>query len=121
MDGRLHKGYVKSADKTHEGTVLQLVWKGDCMEARIIFKNGVEITAEKNGDCFIVARKPAFPTDLSVVTVTDSDGEKTIRNVQVIECAAVDENYWFAFRELSEEEAWRAGIEDALCELSMEE
>jgi len=83
----------------------------------ITFKNGVSIEAEKNGDCYITNAKPQFPSDLSEVTV----GETKLKNVQLIECASVDGRYWFAFREMSETELWRANIEDALCELSMEE
>ena len=83
----------------------------------IIFADGTELTAQQNGDCFIVAQKPNFPADLSMVTV----GEQVLENVAVVECASVDGHYWFAFRQLTPEEIWRAGIEDALCELSMME
>jgi len=47
-------------------------------------------------------------------------GDTVLKNAEVIECASVDGRYWFAFREMSEMELWRANIEDALCELSME-
>lgn len=83
----------------------------------ITFKNGAEIEADKNGDCYIVDTKPVFPSDLSEVNV----GDAKLKNVQIIECASVDGRYWFALREMSETEMWRASIEDALCELSMEE
>jgi hypothetical protein len=91
------------------------------MEAIIRFKNGNVIVAEKNGSCYITDADPGFPEDLSVVTITDSEGEKVLKNAQVVECASVDKRYWFTFSEMSEEEMWRASIEDALCELSMEE
>lgn len=83
---------------------------------KIILSNGTELIAVRNGDCFIVDEKPDFPADLSTVTV----GEETLENVSVVECASIDGRYWFAFREMSPEEIWRAEIEDALCELSQE-
>ena len=75
------------------------------MEARIIFKDGTEITAEMNGNCFITQSKPAFPADLSTVTVESEDGEKVFSNAQLIECASVDGRYWFAFSEESQMDA----------------
>ena len=75
------------------------------MEARIIFKDGTEITAEMNGNCFITQSKPVFPADLSTVTVESEDGEKVFSNAQLIECASVDGRYWFAFNEESPMEA----------------
>jgi hypothetical protein len=83
---------------------------------KIIFNDGTELVAVRNGDCFITAEKPDFPADLSTVTV----GEETLENVSVVECASTDGRYWFAFREMSPEEIWRAEIEDALCDLSKE-
>ena len=80
----------------------------------------MEITAEQNGDCYILNSKPVFPSDLSVVTIS-GETEETLHNVQVIDCASVDGRYWFTFHQLSEFEAWQASIEDALCELSMGE
>ena len=75
------------------------------MEARIIFKNGTEITAEMNGNCFITQSKPAFPSDLSTVTVESEDGGRVYTNAQLVECASVDGRYWFAFTEESPMEA----------------
>lgn len=83
---------------------------------KIILSNGTELIAVRNGDCFIVDKKPDFPADMTTVTV----GEETLENVSVVECASTDGRYWFAFREMSPEEIWRAEIEDALCELSQE-
>lgn len=80
----------------------------------------MEITAEKNGDCYIVNSKPEFPSDLSVVTITGESVE-TLHNARIIECASIDERYWFAIGEMTPDELWRAEIEDALCELSMGE
>jgi len=87
------------------------------METKITFKNGTEIIAEQNGDCFIVDSKPTFPADLSFVEA----GERTFKNAFIIECASVDGRYWFTFGEMTAEEVWRAEVEDALCELSMGE
>lgn len=84
---------------------------------KIIFNDGTELVAEQNGDCYIVPQKPDFPADLSTVQA----GEKTLENVSVVECASTDGRYWFAFREMTQEEIWRAEIEDALCDLSKEE
>ena len=89
------------------------------MEARIRFKDGTEIIAIQNGNCFIVSNKPVFPDDLSLVTVRNIDGEVTYKNATVQECASVDEMYWFTFVEMSDMDVWKASIEDALCELSM--
>lgn len=82
----------------------------------IVFHDGTELVAVRNGDCFIVAEKPDFPADLSVVTVD----EQVLENVVVVECASTGGKYWFAFRQLTPEEIWRADIENALCELSLE-
>ena len=88
-------------------------------KVKIIFQNGTEIEAERNGSCYIVENKPVFPADLSVVTVQNTEGEEVFKNVKVQECASVDGRYWFTFVEVPEIEAWKASIEDALCELSM--
>ena len=90
------------------------------MEAIIRFKDGSAIAAEKSGSCFITNEKPAFPEDLSGVTVTDEDGETVLKHARLVECAAVDKRYWFTFTEKSAMEVWQDEIEDALCELSME-
>ena len=74
------------------------------MEATITFKNGEQITAEVNGNCYITVSEPAFPDDLSVVTVEDEQGTKTFSNATVQECASVDGRYWFTFLEESESE-----------------
>ena len=72
------------------------------MEAKIIFKDGTEMTAEKNGDCLILSQKTPLPDDLSIVTVQAEDGTREYHNAQVLECASVDGRYWFAFAEESE-------------------
>lgn len=73
-------------------------------KAKITFKNGLEIEAEVNGNCYIVDSKPDFPVDLSEVTVTAGEGEKVLNEVEVNEAASVDGRYWFALRELTEQE-----------------
>ena len=82
---------------------------------KIIFSDGTELVATQNGNCYIVDEKPNFPADLSTVTV----GEQELENVALVECYSNDGKYWFAFRQLTPEEIWRAEIEDALCELSL--
>lgn len=72
------------------------------METKIIFKDGTELTVEKNGDCLILTQKPSFPEDLSTVTVQAEDGTREYHNAQVLECASVDGRFWFAFTEESE-------------------
>lgn len=86
-------------------------------KVKIVFSDGTEIVAEQNGTCYIVDEKPEFPTDLSIVTI----GEQELENVALVECASIDGRYWFAFRQLSQQEIWMAEIEDALCDLSKEE
>lgn len=75
------------------------------MEKAIIkFKNGTTVEAEVNGSCYIVDEKPAFPVDLSEVTVTVGEDEKILYEAEVNEAASVDGRYWFALRELTEQE-----------------
>ena len=75
----------------------------------IRFKDGTEITAEKNGTTYIVAEKPKFPDDLSEVTIEGQYGTETIKNAQIVEAAKTpgDTRYWFVIvptpRNLAEE------------------
>lgn len=69
------------------------------MEVRITFKDETEILAEQNGDSFILDEPVTFPEDLSEVRVENEQGEKTLHNVTVTECASVDGRYWFALIE----------------------
>lgn len=95
------------------------------MEVTITFVDGTEMTAEKNGDSFIVDEKPMFPADLSVVTVESGEDTEVFHDAIVQECASVDGKFWFAFleespeartiRELREENAI---LEDAIIELA---
>ena len=95
------------------------------MEAKIIFANGSELTAEKNGSCLIMAEKPTFPEDLSTVTVESQEETEVYHDAIVQECASIDGKFWFSFleespdaktiRELQEENAM---LEDAIIELA---
>ena len=51
------------------------------MEATIIFKNSQRITAEQNGNCFIMNEAPVFPADLSEVRVVNEEGER-VRHIK---------------------------------------
>lgn len=70
------------------------------MEAtKIIFKNGVTITVEQNGNCFITTDVPEFPEDMSEVTVERAGNTNIFHNAEVMECASIDGRYWFTFIE----------------------
>ena len=73
-------------------------------KVKIVFKNGLEIEAEKNGNSLITENRPDFPLDLSCVTVAENGTEYTYRNAEIIKCASIDERFWFAFREIPETE-----------------
>lgn len=83
------------------------------MEAKIIFKNGTELTAEVNGNSYILMDEPEFPEDLSVVTVQENGSNTVFNNAKVQPCASVDGRYWFTFVEEGE-------LERALRELREE-
>lgn len=95
------------------------------MEAKVIFKNGQEISAEINGSSLIVNEKPEFPEDITGVIVR-ADGNDTVYNYPLlVKCASIDNRYWFTFieesesdrviRELREENQM---LEDAIAELA---
>ena len=83
------------------------------MEAKIIFKNGTELTAEVNGNSYILMDEPEFPEDLSIVTVQENGSNTVFNNAKVQPCASVDGRYWFTFVEEGE-------LERALRELREE-
>lgn len=97
------------------------------MEATITFKSGKKITVEVNGSCFIKKTKPAFPDDLSVVTIENGQETKVFENARLVECASVDGKYWFTFvseteserviRELREENEMLEGAIQELAEI----
>lgn len=84
--------------------------------ATITFRNGTQLTAEQNGTCFITEEKPTFPMPLGTVTI-EGDEPHTFEHAKLIECASADGRYWFTFIETSQDELYRAAIEDALCEI----
>ena len=67
------------------------------MEAKIIFKDGTEMTVEKNGDCCIAEKKPTFPADLTLVVIQSEEGNREIADAELVECASTDGRYWFTF------------------------
>ena len=82
------------------------------MQAKIIFANMTETSAEMNGDCFILDEKSEFPPDLSIVTIQLANENRVYRNAEIIECASIDGRYWFAFRELTPDELYRKQLDD---------
>ena len=73
-------------------------------KVKITFANGMVVEAEENASSLITDSKPGFPADLSVITVTGVNGSHIYRNADIIECASVDNRYWFSFREVPETE-----------------
>lgn len=88
------------------------------MEARIVFKDGTEIIAEKNGDSYIVNQKPEIPEDLSGLVIHSEEGVRTYVNPVLSECASIDGRYWFAFVEEDPRDAEIRMLEDAIIELA---
>ncbi|MBQ7615677.1 MAG: hypothetical protein IJU77_11575 [Butyrivibrio sp.] len=72
--------------------------------ATIRFSDGTEIEAEVNGTCFIVDEKPEFPDNFEEIVITEGESEKTIEHGRLLECASVDDKYWFAIEEIPEQE-----------------
>lgn len=68
----------------------------------ITFADGTSLTAELNGNTYIVDEKPEFPKDLSVVKVNNGETVQELHYAEVIECASVDDRYWFGFVEVPE-------------------
>jgi len=69
------------------------------MEATIKFKDGTEITAQVNGDCYVTEKKPSIPKDLTGLEIVTDDGTKTFEEAMFVESASVDGKYWFTFIE----------------------
>lgn len=88
-------------------------------KATIKFKTGEIITADVNGSCFIVDEKPEFPFDLSEIEITTGEEKKTLNNVEIMDAASVDGRYWFALREMSQEELRQIQIRADIEYLSM--
>lgn len=92
------------------------------METVIISWNDGSPTleAEVNGGSFIVEEKPEFPTDLSKVYLSFSNGsEETINNARIIECASIDGRYWFAIQETPQDVIDKAEIQAKIDYLAM--
>ena len=105
MDGRERKSYVKDSEPEHEIIISRAIRKGAKMEtAKITFSNGEEITAEVNGNCFIVDEAPEFPDNLEDITIKKDGQEETIEHGRIIECASTDDKYWFTIGEIPEGE-----------------
>jgi hypothetical protein len=86
----------------------------------IEFVNGLVLEAEVNGNCYIVDEKPDFPVDLSTVSVTDGGGKtKKLVEVKINEAASVDGRYWFALREMTQQELKDIKIEAKIQYLAM--
>ena len=77
----------------------------------IIFNDGTELEAERNGSSFIVNEKPDFPEEFTNITIEDEDGETIIDSAELIECASIDGRYWFSFREITERETTENQLE----------
>ena len=97
------------------------------MEVIIKFKNGEQITAEQNGNCYILDDAPEFPDDLTEVRVAGNDGEQVFHYVIIQEAASVDGRYWFCMveesaddRRMREQEEKTIFLEDCLMEMSEE-
>lgn len=71
---------------------------------KITFNDGTKITAEVNGNSYIVDEKPEFPEDLTDVVIEKNGEEKTIKDARIVECASIDGRYWFAIIEIPEQE-----------------
>ena len=80
------------------------------MQATITFSSGDAITVEKNAECYITPVKPEFPEELGRVVIESEDGERVFENAKLIECASIDDRYWFAFMEVPEDEILRIRI-----------
>ena len=69
----------------------------------IIFNDGTRLQVEQNGTSFILDEKPEFPSDMSRVTIENDEGTQVIENAELVECASIDNRYWFTFIEISRE------------------
>ena len=81
------------------------------MTATIQFGDGSSIIVEENGNCFITDEKPDFPDNLDNITISDEDGERILSKSEIIECASIDDKYWFSLREITEEELAREKLD----------
>ena len=88
----------------------------------IEFKDGSQIEAEVNGNCYITDSEPDFPEDLSEVTIRGEENTEVITDVRILECASVDSRYWFtftftsAYEKLEAQVMYTAAMTDTLME-----
>lgn len=87
------------------------------MEATIKFANGQELTVEKNGGSFITATKPDFPSNLKNITIESEDGIQVIARGEILECASIDDRYWFGINEIPESVIKEASIEQRIADI----
>lgn len=84
---------------------------------KIIFNDGTVINAKRNGSCFITDKKPVFPDDLTGIRV-EGEASATFENGMIVECASVDDKYWFTIVEVSADELERQRVDETIMELS---
>ena len=65
----------------------------------IIFNNGTTLEVVQNSSTFILDTKPAFPSDLSDIEITDGETTTNIVNGMIVECYAPDDKYYFSIIE----------------------
>lgn len=82
------------------------------MDATIIYNDGTQMTAEQNGNCYIMPQMPDFPADLSIVTVESDGAAQVFHNAFVVECATIDGRFWFTFAEKTETDLLRENVDE---------
>jgi len=85
---------------------------------KIVFNDGSVLNAEQNGTNYIVNSKPAFPEDLTNITIEGALGTSTIENGMIVECFALDNRYWFTIVEKPQSEVLKEQILDLECIIS---
>jgi hypothetical protein len=85
----------------------------------IIWSDGSELEADKNGSCFIVDEKPEFPSDLEEVTIEENGAATTLHNARIVECASVDGKYWFSIQEIPEDTIEKATMKAQIDYIAM--
>lgn len=69
------------------------------MQVKIIFIDETTIIAELNGSTYITEDRPIFPEDLSTVTIKSDSQIQILHNVEIVECASIDDRFWFGLHE----------------------
>lgn len=62
--------------------------------------------------------KPEFPEDLTGLRIEKADGNLEYENPVLVECASVDNRYWFTFVEEDPRDVEIRMLEDAIIELA---